>query len=99
MAKLREEAQGYEPKRTLNIAELTAVPLDDLEVLDGSGENKDGKVFHYKYTLIDGKEYRIPSTVLEEIQKILKIKPEAKIVKVNKSGVDLNTKYTVDLIE
>jgi len=99
MGNLREEAQGYEPKRTLNIAELTAVPLDDLEVSDGEGENKDGKKFTYKYTIIDGKEYRIPARVLEEIKKILKIKPEAKTVKVNKFGSDLNTKYTVDLIE
>ncbi len=97
MGTIREEAQAYEPKQTLNIADLDKVELDKFSLQDGEGESKDGKTFTYKFFVLDAKEYRVPGTVLEEIQKMLKLKPELKFVKVIKTGSgQYNTKYTVE---
>ncbi len=43
----------------------------------------------------EGKEYRVPNSVLEEIQKIISLKPEVKYIKVEKSGSGLATRYKV----
>lgn len=98
MGTLREESLAYSAPMTLNIADLTSVPIDDLQVLEAEKNDSDGKPFKYKYTLIDEKEYRIPATVLEEIQTIVKLKPEVKVVKVNKTGSGLATRYKVEVI-
>lgn len=98
MATLREEALAYETPQTLNIADLTAVPIDDLEVDEAEKMNSEGEPFKYKFTVIDGKEYRIPNSVLEEIQTIIKLKPEVKNVKVNKTGTGLATRYRVEVL-
>jgi len=102
MATIREEAQAYQPPQTLNIADLTAVPIDDLQVESRTGKkkNEDGteETFDYKCVLVDGKEYRIPSSVLEKIQDIIKLRPEVKNVRVTRTGVGLTTRYKVDII-
>jgi len=98
MGTIRQEALAYEPKQTLNIADLPQVNIDDLDVKEGEGTDKDGQVFKYKYVVVDGKEYRIPSSVLEEIQTILKLKSEVKQVKVSKSGSGLATRYKVEAL-
>lgn len=98
MGTIREESLAYTAPTTLNIADLTSVPIDDLEVLEAEKNDLDGKPFKYKYTIVDEKEYRIPSTVLEEIQTIVNLKPEVKNVKVNKSGSGLATRYKVEVI-
>ena len=95
MVTIKEAALAYEPKQTLNVADLEQIPVN-LDIYDGEGTDKDGKEFSYKYTRLDGKEYRVPATVLEEIQKILKPKPEIEKVRVTKSGSGLGTKYSVD---
>ena len=99
MATLKGEAQAYEPQQTLNIADLPEVNINEVEILQGEGIDKEGKTFEYKYFKKDGKEYRVPNTVLEEIQKILKLKPTVTKVKVNKTGTGLATRYTVDALD
>ena len=98
MSSLKETAEGYSPKLTLNIADLDKVDLS-FPVEDRTGTDKDGKSFDYKVMIANDQEYRTPNTVLEEIQKILKLKPEAKFVKVTKKGSGLNTSYSVEYIE
>jgi len=99
MGTLKEEALAYEPKLTLNIADLDSVPID-LEIhKDGAGMDKDNKPFTYSYALLNEKEYRVPSSVLEEIQKILKLKPTVTKVKVTKTGTGLSTRYKVDALD
>ena len=66
---------------------------------DRTGTNSEGKDFDYKVMVANEQEYRVPATVLEEIQKILKLKPDAKFVKVSKKGSGLNTSYSVEYIE
>jgi hypothetical protein len=94
---LREEALAYEPPQTLNIADLTEVSLDEIKISEKEGKNADGEVFTYKYFVLDGKEYRVPNSVFEEIKKILKLKSDVKKVKVKKTGSGLATRYEVEV--
>ncbi len=98
MTSLKETAQEYTPKRTLNVTDLDKVDLS-FNVEDRNGTNSEGKDFSYKVIVVNSQEYRVPATVLEEIKKIVKIKPEAKFVKVTSTGSGLNTSYSVDLVE
>ncbi len=98
MSSLKETAKEYTSKLTLNIADLDKVDLS-FPMKDRTGTDKDGKSFEYKVMIANEQEYRVPNTVLEEIQKILKLKPEAKFVKVTKKGLGLNTSYSVEYLE
>ena len=98
MSSLKENANAYEAKRTLNIADLDKVDLS-FPMEDRSGTDSEGKEFSYHVMIANDIEYRVPNSVLEEIQKILKLKPEAKFVKVSKKGSGLNTSYSVEYIE
>ena len=95
---IKECAKDYVPKRTLNITDLNKVDLST-PIEDRVGTNKEGKEFSYQVIIINEQEYRVPVTVLEEIQKILKLKPEAKFVKVISTGSGLNTVYSVEFLE
>jgi len=98
MANLKDVAQAYEPKITFNIADLEKVDILT-EVEERTGTDAEGKTFDYKVLVIDGKDYRTPNTVVEEIKKILSLKPDVKFVKVTKSGSGLNTRYSVQVKE
>lgn len=98
MANLKETALAYEPPQTLNIADLDEVPID-LEVYGTTKKNADGEEFSYQYAKLNDKEYRVPNSVLEELQKILKLKPTVTKVKVTKSGSGLATRYKVDALD
>ena len=98
MANLKETSQAYEPKRTLNIADLEEVPLD-IPISKVSGTNQEGKNFEYHVAELDGEKYRVPVTVLESIKTILEQKPELKTVKVVKKGSGMGTEYTVIPLE
>jgi hypothetical protein len=98
MASIKEEAERYEPKQTLNIADLDRVDLS-FPLEPRTGTDKEGKEFDYKVMVANGQEYRVPNTVLEEIKKMLDLKPDLKAVKVEKSGSGLSTRYTVKKVE
>lgn len=92
MAKLKDEAQAYEPTLTKNIADLDKVSLE-IDVQEKTATDKEGKEFTYKYAVIDGEEYRIPRSVLKEIKTIMEEMPEVTHVKVKKLGEGLQTEY------
>ena len=94
MATLKEEAMAYEPPQTLNIAELDKIPIN-LELKTGTGKNKDGDAFSYKYAEINGKEYRVAGSILGGIKALLQKMPNLKFVSVIKQGQGLNTRYQV----
>lgn len=98
MPSLKETAKDYEPKRTLNVVDLDRVDLS-LPIEERTGTDNSGKAFDYHVLVVNEQEYRVPNTVLEEIKKILKLKPEAKFVKVTKKGTGLNTTYSVEFLE
>jgi len=92
---LKEEANAYQPRQTLNVTDLDKVDLS-FPIEDRTGNDSEGKEFKYKVIVMNGQEYRIANTVLEEIQKILKLRPDTKAVKVTKTGQGLSTRYTVE---
>ena len=98
MTSLKESAQAYTPKRTLNIADLDKVDIS-FPMEDRTSEDKEGKKFSYKVMVVNDQEFRVPNTVLEEIKKIVSLKPDVKFVKVLKQGAGLNTRYSVNVIQ
>jgi hypothetical protein len=95
---LKESAKEYVPKRTLNVTDLDKVNLS-FPMEDREGKDSKGSIFNYKVIVVNNQEYRVPGTVLEEIQKILKLKPEAEFVKVTSTGSGLNTTYSAEYLE
>jgi len=97
MASLREEAQNYEAPSMKNITDLEVVSLDQpvMEVEKGKGED----AFTVDVMVINNEEYRVPKSVLNEIKLMLKNFPDAKTVKVTKSGTGMSTRYRVDRLE
>jgi len=97
MATIIDSAKDYVPKQTLNIADLSEVDVN-LALEDREGIDNDKKTFSYQVTIIDGKEYRVPATVLEKLQEALKIKADIKKIRVNKTGSGLNTRYSIEVL-
>lgn len=98
MTSIIESARVYEPKQTLNIADLNEVDVE-LELQDRTGKDDKGNEFLYQVTIIEGKEYRVPAMVLEKLKEALKIKPDIKKIRVNRSGSGLNTRYSIEVLE
>lgn len=98
MGTLFEEAKAYEPQQTMNIADLDSVPIRDVQLFTQEGKNAEGESFTFKYMEFNGKRYRVPSSVLEEIQTVIQLKPDVKSIKVEKSGSGLATRYKVRVL-
>ena len=103
MTTILESAKVYEPKQTLNIADLSEVDVN-IQLEDRTGTKKNDQTgeeetFGYQVAIIEDKEYRVPVTVLEKLQEALKIKADIKKIKVNRTGSCLNTKYSIEVIE
>lgn len=97
MANIGEEAQAYEPPQTKNIADLNVVPRDaKIEertfTVDKDGETKEVTI---KVIIVDGEEYRVPSSVLKQLKEHIVENPNIKYFKVSKTGSGLSTTYTV----
>ena len=98
MTSIIESAKAYEPKQTLNVADLSEVDVN-LQLEDRKGTDEDGKEFQYQVIVVDGKEYRVPSSVLEKLKEATKLKPDIKKIKVNRTGSGLNTRYSIEVLE
>lgn len=94
MTTFKESAKAYEPKQTLNIADLDRVDLS-FPIEERTGTDSEGKDFDYKVMVANGLEYRVPNTVLEEVKKILELKSDVTAVNVTKTGSGLATRYSV----
>jgi len=95
---LKEEAQEYVPKKTLNIADLDRVDLS-FPMEEREGTDAENKPYTYKVMVANSQEYRVPNNVLEKIQSMLELKPDLAFVNVEKTGSGLATKYTVKKVE
>lgn len=98
MASIKESAQEYVPKQTLNIADLDRVDLS-WELKEGSGTTNEGKDFKYFFFEVNELEYRVPGKVLEKIKDALAIRPDINFVKVNSQGSGVATKYTLSVLD
>lgn len=100
MESIGDSAKAYEPKHMKTIAELEAVSVKQEIVRD---EERTNDVTKEKYTIsyvtVMGEEYRVPNSVLEQLQTLLEVKPDLKTFKVSKKGEGMNTKYTVIQLE
>jgi len=94
MSSLKETAQAYKPKQTLNITDLDRVDLS-WPMEDREGTNSEGENFKYRVMVVNDMEYRVPTTVIEEIKKMLELKPDLQFVQVTKTGSGLSTRYSV----
>jgi len=92
---LKQAAQEYVGQVTGNVADLATVSVN-LDLQEQTKQNKDGKDFTYKYILVEGKEYRVPGSVIGQIKELLKKFPNIENVTVMKQGEGKNdTRYTV----
>lgn len=72
----------------------------NLDVFEGEATKKDGEKFTYNFIKVDGKEIRIPKSVLLELKAQNEVrKTPIKFFKVVKKGEGLNTSYSVVILE
>lgn len=101
MTTLKEYATAYVPtqQKTLNICELPKVSTN-VDILNKEGKTKDGTPFKYNYIVQDGIEYRVPQSVIEQLQALLKVATmygkTVEFCKVTKTGTGMETKYKVE---
>lgn len=95
MATLSEFAKTYEPQITKNIADLKEVDVN-LQLVDRTGTDSKGVEFKYKVIVVNGEDYRVPSSVIGNLKVILEKKPSLKRFSVARQGTKKDdTKYTV----
>jgi len=101
MAKLGEFAQEYEtPTATKNIADLKEVSTD-VELKDDTFEFTDKvsgeiKKVTQKVINLNGENYRVPISVVQQLKVLLEDNPALKTFKVKKSGSTKDdTRYQV----
>jgi len=97
MTSLKDTAQAYEPKRTLNITDLENFDISEL-IEERTGTDSEGKEFVNNVLIRDNKEYRVPATVLKAIKAQLAMYAESgkevNTFKATKTGEGMNTEYT-----
>jgi hypothetical protein len=97
MTTIGEFADKYEPAKKGNVTDLAEVSVN-LELHEQTGKNNEGKEYKYKFIKIGESEYRVPSTVIEQVKAMRKLRPDMKTFKVTKTGSGLLTKYKVEFV-
>ncbi len=98
MTTLKDYAKAYDPQGMKNIVDLEAVSVEQ-EIKEVVKKNKDNEEYKVSVVVIEGEEYRVPNSVVEQLQTILVEKPDMKTFKVTKKGENMNTSYTVIQLE
>lgn len=96
---IKDFAKDYETKATKNIADLSEVSTE-LELIDDEFEFTDKKTgavktVKQKVVNINGVDYRVPASVFQQLNVMIKDNPNLKRFKVIKTGTLMETKYTV----
>lgn len=98
MVTIAEAAQKYEMGKMASITELqkisTTVPIGEKTFKEGTAEE-----FRVLTITVDGKVYRLPSSVLANLKILLEERPGLKTFKVRADGSGMNTRYTVIPLE
>lgn len=95
---LRDAAVEYvrEVKTTKVISDCPKVPTN-AEIKLVEHNNKDGSSWTQYEVVVAGQTYRVPKTVLEKLQTILKFAPDLEYFTVKKTGTTKDdTKYSVE---
>lgn len=99
MATIAEEAKQHESGTMIgNIADLDKVSVA-IDVSEKEYTRSDNEKFKIKTINVDGMNYRVPNSVLENLKVLLEERPQLKFFKVRKDGTGMNTRYTVIPIE
>ena len=102
MGSLKTEAENYEAKGQKNIAELKSVEVSNALITE-TRQNSNGDDYTTSYIVVEtdgeGHEYRVPSSVIAQLQEVLKATPKLKTFKVTRTGTGLGTKYQVIALE
>ncbi len=91
---VKESAESYVPKSARNITELETIDVALVMRLE-TGKDSAGDEYNFNYVEVNGEKYRMPDSVLKDLQAVLKKKPELKSFSVSKSGEGRQTRYTV----
>jgi hypothetical protein len=94
MTTLKDFAKAYEPRQMGNIADLKIVSTS-VEIKTETRKDKDNEEYVVSFIVVDGLEYRVPMSIIEQLKAILQDKPELKTFRVNKTGTGMGTKYQV----
>ena len=94
MVTIGEFAKTYEAQQMKNIADLEAVPTSS-EIKSETRKDRDGEEYKVSYITLNGEEYRVPISVVEQLRGILEANPNLLTFKVRKTGQGMNTKYQV----
>jgi len=99
MVKIAEFAKTYVSSSTKNISELKEVSVE-MDLQDDKFEftDKEGniKIVEQKVIEVDGEKYRVPISVIQQLQVMIEDNPNLKKFKVKKTGEGKdNTRYTV----
>lgn len=93
-ATIGQMAKDYVKPLPKTIADLDQVPVN-IPLHEEIVNEGQPDAWQKKYIKLEGQEYRVPLTVLEQLQEQMKAKPDLKVFKVTKKGTDKQTKYTV----
>jgi len=98
MATLRTSAKEYKAPTTKNICELKSVntEMDIKHKVVNAGTEKE---FEYDFIVVEKEEYRVPVSVLKQLQAQLQAKPSSVKFKVTKKGEGLKTEYFVVMLD
>ena len=91
---IKEFAQEYEPKGMGNITELEVVRTD-IEIKSEDRVDQNNESYHVMFVVVDGKEYRVPPSVVTQLKAVIEAKPNLTTFKVTKTGEGKATKYQV----
>lgn len=99
MGSLKATAEDYTSQKMRNISELKSVDVNEA-VLHETRNRPDGTTYEVDYIVIDGEEYRVPSSVLAALKEMLSEKPKMKTFKVKRTGTTKeDTRYTLIPLE
>lgn len=95
---IKELAKDFKPKTTKNISELAQVSVT-VEVQHKIVKDENGEaLFDYYYIIKDDEEYRVPKSVLHQLNTLTEEDDSAEYFKVKRTGEGMSTKYTVMLL-
>ena len=94
MASVKEASKDAKTNETLNVADLDRFDIN-LELHDRVYNKSDGEEFTIQVVEVDGQDYRVPKSVLVQINNLRTNGKEFDFVNVIKSGTGMNTTYQV----
>ena len=91
---IKEFAKAYEPQKMKLISDLESVKAE-VEFTTETRKDREDKDYIVNFIVVEGVEYRVPISVVEQLKGIVEAKPDLKTFKVIKTGTGMNTKYQV----